>query len=155
MTSPSPGDFDNPGKPDPEGKNDGPGASGGGGATDLRIKKNDLFHRIIVSGGGGGSDNYYSQTPVKSTDDGTGGAGGGKTAQGYWVSGVYQKSLPHKNLVFLLVMESLLSNLEVSILMEIKHRHKQLMYQALELVGMAVFQAKIQMVAQVAVHRLF
>ena len=67
------------------------GASGGGGATDLRIKENDLFHRIIVAGGGGGSDNRDSDSPssINSGDDGTGGAGGGKSAQGYWTAGTY------------------------------------------------------------------
>ena len=50
-------------------------AFSGGGSTDLRILKNDIYHRILVSGGGGGSDD---QGP----NDGRGGAGGGLTAQG-------------------------------------------------------------------------
>ena len=41
----------------------------GGGATDIRIKENTLFHRILVAGGGGG-DTYYNSFK-------TGGYGGG------------------------------------------------------------------------------
>ena len=68
---------------------DGAGSAGGGGATDLRIQRNDLFHRVIVSGGGGGSDNYHSTYYAGKGDDGSGGAGGGETAQGYWLNGNY------------------------------------------------------------------
>ena len=63
------------------------GASSGGGATDFRLLENDLWHRILVAGGGGGSDNLAGD--FRGRDDGSGGAGGGKTAQGFWVNGVY------------------------------------------------------------------
>ena len=66
------------------------GAASGGGATDVRLLKNDLFHRVIVSGGGGGSDNCNLNNEAKGNDDGTGGAGGGQIAQGFWINGVYK-----------------------------------------------------------------
>lgn len=66
------------------------GCGSGGGQTALKFIENDLWHRVIVSGGGGGSDNSYG-TPF-GEDDGSGGAGGGLTAQGYWVNGVYNDS---------------------------------------------------------------
>ena len=64
-----------------------PGSGSGGGATDLRIGENDLYHRIIVSGGGGGTDNKYGT--YRGNDDGSSGAGGGLTAQGYFINGNY------------------------------------------------------------------
>ena len=65
------------------------GAGSGGGATDLRVLENDLYHRIIVSGGGGGTDNYDPE--YGKNDDGTGGSGGDKIAQGFWIGGKYNK----------------------------------------------------------------
>ena len=59
----------------------------GGGATDFRAEVNDLFHRILVAGGGGGADNNFG--PYESLDDGSGGAGGGLIAQGFWKDGQY------------------------------------------------------------------
>ena len=63
------------------------GSGGGGGATDFRLIENDLWHRILVAGGGGGSDN--PQGTFNDKDDGSGGAGGGKEAQGFWINGEY------------------------------------------------------------------
>ena len=57
-------------------------AGSGGGATDLRVVRNDVFHRIIVAGGGGGSDNDRQ-------NDGSGGAGGYPAGQGYFQSKEY------------------------------------------------------------------
>ena len=51
--------------------------AGGGGATDIRINKNTLFHRVIVAGGGGGAggkSNCSIEFP--------GGSGGGKEGIG-------------------------------------------------------------------------
>ena len=45
---------------------------------------------MIVSGAGGGSDNDHISTTFKGNDDGSGGAGGGFVAQGYWLNGQYQ-----------------------------------------------------------------
>ena len=53
------------------------GSASGGGAT-----------RIIVAGGGGGSDNCF-KWEYSADDDGSGGAGGGLKAQGFWIAGVY------------------------------------------------------------------
>ena len=61
--------------------------SGGGGATDIRLLKDDLWHRIMVAGGGGGHDNPTGT--FREGDDGSGGAGGGEIAQGFWIDGVY------------------------------------------------------------------
>lgn len=63
------------------------GSGSGGGQTALKFIENDLWHRVIISGGGGGTDNDIG-TPFQE-DDGSGGAGGGLTAQGYWIDGVY------------------------------------------------------------------
>ena len=63
------------------------GTGSGGGATDLRMEKNDLYHRILVAGGGGGCDNKAGT--YRGGDDGSGGAGGGLVAQGYFVNGQY------------------------------------------------------------------
>ncbi|EAX91029.1 loricrin, putative [Trichomonas vaginalis G3] len=61
------------------------GAGSGGGQTCVKFDKNDLWHRVIVSGGGGGSDNTGADfSTFKGFDDGSGGSGGGFTAQGYW-----------------------------------------------------------------------
>ena len=43
--------------------------SSGGGATDIRLVKDDLYHRVIVAGGGGGTS-YYDEVQ-------SGGNGGG------------------------------------------------------------------------------
>ena len=67
------------------------GTSSGGGATDLRLEVDDLWHRVLVAGGGGGADN--EQGHFKGIDDGTAGAGGGLTAQGYWIGATYYSSL--------------------------------------------------------------
>ena len=54
--------------------------AGGGGATDIRIKQNTLFHRVIVAGGGGGAGGKgYSNI------DFPGGSGGGEEG----IDGVY------------------------------------------------------------------
>ncbi|EAX92987.1 lipoprotein, putative [Trichomonas vaginalis G3] len=67
------------------------GAGSGGGQTCVKFDKNDLWHRVIVSGGGGGSDNSATdRTVFQGLDDGSGGSGGGITAQGYWDNGVYK-----------------------------------------------------------------
>ena len=44
--------------------------SSGGGSTDLRLRKNDVFSRIIVAGSGGGASRYFN-----------GGSGGGKEGE--------------------------------------------------------------------------
>ena len=62
------------------------GAGSGGGATDVRFEVNDVFHRVIVAGGGGGSDNFPGT--IEGDDDGSGGAGGGLIAQGFYINGV-------------------------------------------------------------------
>lgn len=62
-------------------------AGGGGGQTAIKLAVNDLWHRIMVSGGGGGADNYGGT--FKGSDDGSGGAGGNLTAQGFFINGVY------------------------------------------------------------------
>lgn len=64
------------------------GASGGG-ATSVKLLKNDLWHRIIVSAGGGGTDNYVYDLPARTDDDGSGGSAGDIEAQGFWISGKY------------------------------------------------------------------
>ena len=61
----------------------------GAGATDLRMIKNDFFHRILVAGGGGSSDDIATQI-VYSEDDGSGGAEGNEEAQSFWHNGIYQ-----------------------------------------------------------------
>ena len=53
--------------------------SGGGGATDIRVEKSDVFHRILVAGGGGGGDDLYEID----NNDGKGGPGGGLVAGGW------------------------------------------------------------------------
>ncbi|EAX96368.1 PE-PGRS protein, putative [Trichomonas vaginalis G3] len=58
----------------------------GGGQTAVKFLANDLWHRVIVSGAGGGSDNGFTKDTME--DDGSGGSGGGVTAQGYWVNGI-------------------------------------------------------------------
>ena len=58
----------------------------GGGATDIRAQKDSVFNRVMVAGAGGGADNEGGT--FAGSDDGSGGAGGGLTAQGYFVSGV-------------------------------------------------------------------
>ena len=62
------------------------GAGSGGGATDIRFEENDLFHRVLVAGGGGGTDN--ADVGDNHGDDGSGGAGGGQIAQGFFINGV-------------------------------------------------------------------
>lgn len=64
------------------------GTGSGGGQTAVKFEQNDLWHRVIVSGAGGGSDNY-SPVPFGNDDDGSGGAGGGLVAQGFWFNGKY------------------------------------------------------------------
>ena len=54
--------------------------AGGGGASDIRIKQNTLFHRVIVAGGGGGAGGKGS-----SNLELPGGSGGGKEG----VAGIY------------------------------------------------------------------
>ena len=73
----------------PGGFNGGGSASGsktkaasGGGATDLRVGKDNFWHRIIVAGGGGGAD----------TSEGVGGAGGYPEGQGFWQSTQYKNN---------------------------------------------------------------
>ncbi|KAI5522505.1 glycine-rich protein family, partial [Trichomonas vaginalis G3] len=69
------------------------GAGSGGGQTAVMFLQNDLWHRVIVSGGGGGSDNCPAhQTEFMGADDGSGGAGGGFTAQGFWINGELKSS---------------------------------------------------------------
>ena len=46
-------------------------ASSGGGSSDIRIRSDDIYHRLIVAGGGGGTGLYNSTY-------GAGGDGGGK-----------------------------------------------------------------------------
>ncbi|EAY22738.1 WAG22 antigen precursor, putative [Trichomonas vaginalis G3] len=65
------------------------GAGSGGGQTAVKFEKNTLWHRVIVSGGGGGSDNYYETDLIGKMDDGSGGAGGGFSGQGFWIDGEY------------------------------------------------------------------
>jgi hypothetical protein len=65
-------------------------AGSGGGATDLRLEKNDVFHRVIVAGAGGGCDNTVGY--FQGDDDGSGGAGGKEEAQGFWINGIYNSS---------------------------------------------------------------
>ena len=66
---------------------------GGGGATDLRISKNDWFHRILVAGGGGAADNgAVNEQQYMQSDDGSGGAGGGLEAQGHFEDGAYKST---------------------------------------------------------------
>ena len=67
------------------------GTSSGGGATDIRLEKDDFWHRIMVAGGGGGADNEPGT--FRGSDDGTAGAGGGLIAQGYWSGSNYYSSL--------------------------------------------------------------
>ena len=62
----------------------------GGGATDIRAQNDSVFNRVMVAGAGGGSDNPVGT--FGGNDDGTGGAGGGLTAQGYFVDGVLNNS---------------------------------------------------------------
>lgn len=70
------------------GGNGGSGGYGGGGASDVRLRINDLNHRIVVAGGGGGADNATSEG-AGGGDDGSGGDGGGLVAQGFWINGGY------------------------------------------------------------------
>ena len=65
-------------------------STSGGGATDIRIEKDDLWHRVIVAGGGGGCDNVGAIAGAN--DDGSGGAGGYPNSQSYWINGEYQNS---------------------------------------------------------------
>ena len=64
------------------------GSGSGGGATDLRMEKNDYYHRVLVSGGGGGCDNI--EGTYCGSDDGSGGAGGNKIAQSFFINGNHQ-----------------------------------------------------------------
>ncbi|EAY19621.1 hypothetical protein TVAG_228840 [Trichomonas vaginalis G3] len=57
------------------------GSGSGGGQTAVKFVSNDLWHRVIVAGAGGGSDNYFYADSYNSYDDGSGGSGGGLTAQ--------------------------------------------------------------------------
>ena len=64
-------------------------STSGGGATDLRFEENDLLHRVLVAGWGGSSDNWFPlelETTSYQSDDGSGGAGGGLVAQGFFIS---------------------------------------------------------------------
>ncbi|EAX89101.1 hypothetical protein TVAG_442580 [Trichomonas vaginalis G3] len=58
------------------------GTGSGGGQTAVKFLENDLWHRVLVSGAGGGCDDY-------DPDDGSGGAGGNLTAQGWFYNGNY------------------------------------------------------------------
>ena len=49
-------------------------SSSGGGASDIRLFKNDLYHRVIVAGGGGGTGNF--NTEYSKGGDGGGSKGG-------------------------------------------------------------------------------
>ncbi|EAY19625.1 hypothetical protein TVAG_228880 [Trichomonas vaginalis G3] len=64
------------------------GAGSGGGQTAVKFLSNDLWHRVIVAGAGGGSDNINPIDTYNRRNDGSGGSGGGFTAQGYWADGV-------------------------------------------------------------------
>lgn len=64
-----------------------PGTGSGGGQTSVSFDENDLWHRVLVSGAGGGADNFDGI--YHGLDDGSGGSGGGLTAQGWWNDGVY------------------------------------------------------------------
>lgn len=87
----------------PNGGYNGGGAGGdsssgsGGGATDFRFisgswnDSDSLKSRILVAGGAGGADNPSGES-VGSEDDGSGGSGGGLTAQGCWINGSYDSS---------------------------------------------------------------
>ena len=65
------------------------GSSGGGGATDIRVKANDYWHRILVAAGGGGSDDTSHSG---NSDDGSGGAGGYPNGQGFFKNGALDSS---------------------------------------------------------------
>ncbi|EAY10979.1 gp13, putative [Trichomonas vaginalis G3] len=68
-------------------------SASGGGQTTVKFLENDLWHRVIVSGGGGGSDNVHPYiNEYGTTDDGSGGSGGGLIAQGFWINGIYNSS---------------------------------------------------------------
>ena len=45
---------------------------------------------MIVAGAGGGSDNFQFGPANEDGDDGSGGAGGGFTAQGFWYFHYYK-----------------------------------------------------------------
>ena len=62
------------------------GCGSGGGSTDLRFEEDDVFHRVIVAGAGGGTDDQIG------LDDGSGGSGGGLTAQGFWSGNTVDKT---------------------------------------------------------------
>ncbi|EAY09823.1 glycine-rich protein, putative [Trichomonas vaginalis G3] len=62
------------------------GTGSGGGQTAVKFHENDLWHRVLVSGAGGGCDD-------SETDDGSGGAGGNITAQGWFDNGNYVGTL--------------------------------------------------------------
>lgn len=64
------------------------GSGSGGGATDLRMEENDYYHRVLVSGGGGGCDDIAGT--YAGGNDGSGGAGGNRNAQSYFINGVHQ-----------------------------------------------------------------
>ena len=49
-------------------------SSSGGGASDIRLFKDDLYHRVIVAGGGGGTGNF--NTEYSKGGDGGGSKGG-------------------------------------------------------------------------------
>ena len=67
--------------------------SSGGGATDLRFDKDDLYHRVLVAGGGGGCDHYDGEHyPNDLGINGSGGAGGGTEAQGFFSSNKENKN---------------------------------------------------------------
>ena len=61
------------------------GTGSAGGATDLRMEENDYYHRVLVAGGGGGCDNMAGT--YGAADDGSGGAGGNKVAQSFFIDG--------------------------------------------------------------------
>ena len=63
------------------------GTGSGGGQTAVKFIENDLWHRVLVSGGGGGSENRGGT--YRSTEDGSGGAGGNLNAQGYFLNGAF------------------------------------------------------------------
>ncbi|EAY14577.1 hypothetical protein TVAG_393040 [Trichomonas vaginalis G3] len=59
----------------------------GGGQTAVKFRENTLWHRVIVAGSGGGCDNIVGE--FMKADDGSGGSGGGLTAQGWFENGKY------------------------------------------------------------------
>ncbi|EAY05343.1 hypothetical protein TVAG_153770 [Trichomonas vaginalis G3] len=62
----------------------------GGGQTAVKFQQNDVWHRVIVAGSGGGCDNNVGN--FLGEDDGSGGSGGGLTAQGWFENGKYKDS---------------------------------------------------------------